>query len=795
MVLAIREPMHDFKQAWRSLLARPGFTAAAVVTLALGIGATTAIFSAVYGVLFRPLPYPSADRLVWTRGSLPDLEDVADQPGLTDATAMTASNVYAADLGGSAAVQVRGDVVTPSFFSVAGIAPALGRTFTAADQTERVAVIADQLWRGPFGSDAQILGRSLRLNGKVYTVIGVMPPSLRLPSPETVVWTPLEEALIGWPERDNRQLRIAQGYARLAPGVERPAAQAAVSAVMADLAARYPATNAEVEMVLEPLHEAIVGRVRPALLVLFGTVALVLLIAAGNVANLMLARTVSRERELAIRLALGAGRLRLARMILTESVLLALAGGGLGVLFAMWGVTLLVSLSPADFPRASEVAVNMPVLGFALALSLVIACLFALAPILGVLRPPLAAFLTSARTATEGRQTGRLRSALVVGQVALSLVLVTGAALLLASLVNLMRTERGYDSENLLTFSLPPSATSEEAHQKRQLFLERAMQRIAALPGVVAVGGANSQPPDTLQRATRFAREGQDEGAAAQSPWIVVTPDYFAALGAGIVEGRRFSDADASGTEPVIVVNRSLARHLAPAGSAVGTRLRLLVPGVDPRPRTIVGVVEDVKYTGLGQDGEIAIFTPWAQTPWPGMYVAVRTRGEPMSSARAIGRALAGLDPTQSVVAMRSMAEVTADSLVGPRFYGLMLGLFGALALALAAIGVYGLIAYDMALRTREIGIRLALGARPRSVVAMMVRRGSFLAATGIAIGVAGGVLATRVLASMLYGVGAADPRVIAAAAALLLVVAAAASLSAARRAIRVDPMQALRAE
>ncbi len=622
-----------------------------------------------------------------------------------------------------------------------------------------------------------------------------MPPALRLPSPETVVWTPLEEALIGWPERGNRQLRIAQAYARLAPGVERPVAQAAVSAVMADLAARYPATNAEVVMTLQPLHESIVGHVRPALLVLLGTVALVLLIAAGNVANLMLARTVSRERELAIRLALGAGRGRLARMILTESVLLALAGGGLGVLFAMWGVTLLVSLSPADFPRASEVAVDLPVLGFALALSLAVAFLFALAPIFGVLRPPLAAFLTSARTATEGRQSGRLRSALVVGQVALSLVLVTGAALLLASLVNLMRTERGYDSENLLTFSLPPSAASEEAHQKRQLFLERAMARIAALPGVVAVGGANSQPPATLQRATRFAREGEEGAATTQSPWIVVTPGYFAALGTGMVEGRRFTDADASAAEPVIVVNRSMARRLAPSGSALGIRLRLLVPGVEPRPRTIVGVVEDVKYTGLGDDGAIAIFTPWAQTPWPGMYVAVRTRGEPMSLARSIGQALSDLDPGQSVVAMRSMEDVTADSLVGPRFYGLMLGLFGALALALAAIGVYGLIAYDVALRTREIGIRLALGARPRSVVAMMVRRGALLAATGIAIGIAGGVLATRVLASMLYGVGAADPRVIAAAAALLLVVAAAASLSAARRVTRVDPMQALRAD
>ncbi|HKE16411.1 MAG TPA: ABC transporter permease [Kofleriaceae bacterium] len=788
--------MGELKQAWRWLLSRPGFTAAAVLTLALGIGATTAIFSVVYGVLFRPLPYPEPERLVWAGGSMPDFADVAARARSFSGLATTASNIYAADLGGGSAVRMRGDVVTPSFFAVTGAAPELGRAFTAADERQRVAVIADRLWRGPYASDPAVVGRVLRLNGKPYTIIGVMPSALRLPSPETLVWTPLEEAIAGWPERDNRQLRIARAVGRLAPGVELAAAQGELDGVMRQLGAEHPRTNADVGMVLVPLHQAIAGQVRPALLVLLGTVALVLLIAAGNVANLMLARTVSRERELAIRLALGARRHHLARMILTESLLLALAGGALGVLFAMWGVSLLVGLSPADFPRVDEIAVDVPVLGFALAVSLAVACLFALAPIFGVLRPPLAAFLSSARTATEGRQTGRLRGALVVAQVALSLVLVTGAALLLASLVNLMSTERGYDSQNLLTFTMPPGDLAGEAGMARhQRLLERAMQRIAELPGVVAVGGANSQPPDTLQRETRFVADGRPEADADDSPWIVVTPDYFRALGARMVDGRPFRASDTDRGEPVIAVNRSLARRLAPGRSPLGMRLRLLVPGVDPVPRTIVGVVDDVKYSGLAQDGESAIFTPWAQTPWPGMYVAVRTGGEPMAPARAISQAIAGIDPTQSVMSMRSMEDVTADALVGPRFYGVMLGLFGALALVLVAIGVYGVIAYDVALRTREIGIRLALGARPRAVVAMMVRRGSLLAMAGIAIGVAGGVAATRLLAGMLYGVGVADPRVFAGAALLLLAVAVVASLGAARRATRVDPMQALRAE
>ena len=785
--------MRELRQAWRALFAQPGFTAAAIITLALGIGATTAIFSVVHGVLLRPLPYREPDRLVWTGGSLPDLDDVATRTRVFDGVAMTASNVYAADVGdGGTAVQLRGDVVTPSFFDVLGVPPALGRTFTVEDETSRVVVLSDGLWRRNYAAERSILGRTLRLNGKTYTIIGVMPPSLRLPSPKTELWTPLEEALIGWPERGNRRVRIAQAFARLAPGVEVAAAQSAVSTVMTQLGAEHPDTNANVGMILTPLHEAVVGQVRPALLVLFGTVALVLLIAAGNVANLMLARTSSRERELALRLALGAGRARVARLILTESVLLALAGGGLGVLFAMWGVSLLAHLSPADFPRLDEVAVDMPVLGFALVVSLAVAALFGLAPVLGVLRPTLSSLLGATRTATDGPRSGRLRGTLVVAQVALSLVLVTGAALLLATLFNLMRADRGYDSENMLTFSLPPGDTPAEA---RQIFLRRSLDEIAALPGVVAVGGANSQPPDTLQRATQFVPEGTPDGQSIQSPWIIVTPDYFRALGARMVAGRPFAATDHEGVEPVIVVNRSLARRLDPDGDAIGKRVRLLVPGVEPVPRTVVGVVEDVKYTGLGQDGEIAIFTPWAQTPWPGMYVAVRTRGEPMELARAIRDTISAVDPGQSMMAMRSMEEVTADSLVGPRFYGLMLGLFGGLALLLAAIGVYGVIAYDVALRTREIGIRLALGARPASVMAMLVRRGSLLALIGIAIGIAGGVAATRVLGGMLYGVGVADPRVVAGAALLLLAVAVAASLGAARRVTRVDPISALRAE
>jgi putative ABC transport system permease protein len=325
--------------------------------------------------------------------------------------------------------------------------------------------------------------------------------------------------------------------------------------------------------------------------------------------------------------------------------------------------------------------------------------------------------------------------------------------------------------------------------------LRQALERIAALPGVEAVGGANSMPPETLQRVARIVPAGAPESETRQTPWIITTPDYFRALGAEIVLGRGFTAADADGAAPVVVINRSLARTLYRDESPIGKPVRVLVPGVDPSPRTIVGVVNDIKYTGLDQDGEIAVFTPWAQTPWPGMYVSVRTAGEPMALARSVSEALAAVDSTQSVVAMASMETVTAASVATPRFYTLTLGLFGAVALLLAVIGIYGVIAYDVAQRTRELGIRLALGARPRSLVAMVVRQGAWLAGAGIVLGLAGAFAATRILAGMLYGVGATDVRVLGAAALFLGAVAVGASLVAARRAQSVDPMTALRAE
>ena len=794
----------DLRLALRSFLRKPGFFAVAVITLALGIGATTAIFSVVSAVLLRPLPYADADRLVFVRGSYPDLRDLGEATGALSGLAVSASNLYDLEAEGDKEY-VRGDLVSADFFGVLGIKPARGRTFTLEEDIAggRLAVISDALSRRRFGGGALAVGRSLRLNGDSYTVVGVMPPHIAVPSVETELWLPMRTtenaASAQW---KNRAFRIFRGYGRLAPGVGVAQAQAAANTVAASLAKAFPDTNAETRFDLQPLRERIIGPVRPALLVLLGMVAFVLLIACANVAHLVLARALARRRELAVRAALGAGRARLARQLLTESLLLSVAGGLVGVLLALWGVDVLRLVGPRDLPRLGEVTVDGTVLVFAAAISILTGVLFGLAPALQRARAPLTTLMREGSMASgDPRRAVALRRVLVIAEVALSVTLVVGAALLGRSFMALVNVDTGMKTDHALAFHLTvpygvadPSAIAPQ----RAVRLEQVVARVRDVPGVVAAGAGNSLPPTTLQRGTEFLSE--DGAQRGDAGWVVVTSGYLEAAGARIVAGRTLDTSDSAGAEPALMVNAALARRVyGSPEAAVGKRLRLVNPseraGASEAWRRVVGVAGDVKYQGLDADTPDMIYTPIAQTPFAWGYLIVRTAGAPEGLIDAVRDAVAEVAPEQPASNPRAIQALVAASVAQPRFQALLLGLFALVALLLAAVGVYGLVAYGVVQRTRDIGIRMALGAGHGQMVRWMLWQGLALAGAGVVAGIVLALALSKLVAGLLFGVSATDPLVYVAVAAILLVVTALASWLPARRAARVDPMVALRAE
>ena len=647
----------DIKHAFRLIARSPGFALAVVVTLALGIGANSAIFSVVRAVVLRPLPYADADRLVVGRGSMADLDDViAASPALAAAT-VTASNLYDLppdELGD--AEQVRGDIVTPSFFDVLGVAPALGSTFTRDTDAQPLALLGDRLWRSRFHADRSVVGKTITLGGRVHTIVGVMPPSFRLPSPQTMVWVTMGSAMATSPQQPHdRSFRIFRMIARLGPGASLSSAQAQATAVMQRLAHDFPDTNKDVPLTLQPLRNQLLGTTPEILWLLFGAVALVLLIACANVASLSLARTSTRGRELAVRIALGARPARIVRQLLTESLVLSLIGGGLGLLLALWGVDGLKLIGPRDVPRLDEVGVDGTVLAVGAALSIASALLFGLLPAWMASRGRFGEVVHGARGVTASRGSSRLHGALVVVEVALSLVLLIAASLCLRSFARLTSVPLGLQPEHALTFMMSPTPrhTGPGTAAAAATFYQQALDRIAAQPGVDAVGGANAQPPSTLQRLTGFAigDEPATGGGDRNAAFIGSTPDYFRALGTTVVRGRAFTVDDRAAAPLVVILNRSLANRLYPHGDAVGQKLRLVSPTQPPAPRTIVGVVDDVKYQGLDMDSPDTIYTPYAQTPFPWIYAVARTRGDPLALASAVKRAVAELDPAQPVCA------------------------------------------------------------------------------------------------------------------------------------------------
>ena len=790
----------DIAYALRQMAKAPAFTAIAVLTLALGIGATTAIFSIVDAVVLRPLPYPEADRLVrlWETNphsndfssSDPDYLDwVAENRTLAQMAAIRDTSLSL--VGDGEPVRLNGAAVTASLFPLLGAKAALGRTFRADEDrpggATQVAVLSHGLWQRRFGSDPGVVGRNLRLEGRSYTVIGVMPARFAFPE-GAELWIPLAPDPDG--DRSDKWLDVV---ARLKPGISLATARADLAGVARRIAGRYPEyRDWGVRMVTFP--EWIVGpRFTQMVLVLLSAVGLLLLMGCANVSNLLLARATVRGREMGLRAALGAGRARLIRQLLTESVLLAGCGAAVGLAGAWWAVRLLRLLGPGYVPRLSEVSLDGRALAFTLLTALATGLLFGLAPAVQTSRADLHALLQQGGRAALGAGR-RLRDALVVGELAMAMMLLIGAGLMIGSFLRLQRVDTGFESDGVLavTLELPESYPDE----RRPAFFQEVSERIAGLPGVVSVGATNAAPFAPFRPNITFAVEGREQrqGEFQSADWRSVTPGFFRALGVPVLRGRPLSATDVDGAPEVVVVSEEMADRLWPGEDPIGKRI--LWGGPEGRPQTVVGVARNIRDVKLEEDPRQVIFLPYGQAPWPQMTLLVKTAGDPAGLGAAIRREIQAVDRELPVPEVQPLARnLETAAFAGPRFGMLLLGLFAAVALALAATGIYGIMVFAVTQRTREIGIRLALGARPWSVVRMIVRRGLLLTLIGVGLGWGGALALTRFLASLLFGTAPTEVAIFAAVALLLGGVATAATYLPARRAAEIDPKLAFSAD
>jgi putative ABC transport system permease protein len=804
--------VQDARYGVRMLLRNPGFTAVALIALALGIGANTAIFSVVNATMLRPLPYKEPDRLVVPatvnpggsdRGSV-SYADVIDwgreEKIFASVAAFRPTN---ADLTGSGdPVRVQAAVVSEDYFRVMGVEPILGRTFLPEEQQPNAplaVVLSYGLWQGRFGADPSVLDRSIIVNGRAASVVGVMPKDSQWP--ETVeMWSPLGFGATppDWAMRRDNQ--VWRAVARLQPGVTVEQATAVIKAIASRVEQENPATRAGVSGRAVPIHEWIVGpELRRALLVLLGAVGFVLLIACVNVANLLLARAATREREIAIRTALGAARIRLIRQLLTESLLLSLAGGAVGLLLALWGVAGLKAMAPGGVPRLSEAGIDAGVLTFVVAVSLLTSLVFGLIPALHASKPDMNESLKEgARGSTGGGRGGRIRNSLVVSEVALSLVLLVGAGLMIRSFFRLQQVDPGFNVSNLLTLDLTAPRSRYAKPADVADFYQKVMARIESLPGVQAVGATSALPLGGggfyLGRA--FLPEGAPpppDGVEHSGQWNIVTPGYFKALGVPLLKGRDFTERDAADSTPVIIINETMARSMFGDEDPIGKRIKSWRD--ENVLREVVGVTQDVRYFGRDDRLQSVAYVPHRQDTRTSMAIAVNSAGDVNGLAAAVRREIAAVDKDIAVANVKSMERILDDSVAARRLNMLLLSIFAAVALILAAVGIYGVLSYSIAQRTHEIGIRMALGARAEDVLRLVVGHGLKLVLIGVATGVCGALALTQVMKSLLFEVSATDPVTFVAIPLILTVVALLSSYFPARRAMKVDPMVALRYE
>jgi predicted permease len=806
------EGFQDLRLALRTLRKHPGFTAAAVLTLALGIGANTAIFSVVYGVLVKPLPFPEPDRLVrifernpnrgWDQANLSGA-NFLDMRELESFASVTAHAwVGRASLTGDGEPQsVLHCDVFGNFFTTLGVDPFLGRGFTEEESWEghdRVTVLSHTLWREHFGEDRDIVGKEILLNGRGFVVVGVAPPGFSFPQEGIDLWTP-----VGW-EREFysavwfRRAHFLQGIGRLAPGVPAEVAQAELTALMDRLRVEYPETNEHYSAGFLPLKEWIVGEQRRALLVLLAAVGLVLLVACANVANLQLARGAHRGREMALRRALGAGRGRLVRQLLTESLVLAVVGGAGGLLLGAWGIHLLPRLDPGNLPRTAEVALSGPVLAAAAGITLLTCLLFGLLPAFqGSRAGDVPGAARSGRTtAGSGKEGARARAALVVAEIALAALLVVGAGLLVRSFTLLTRVDPGFDPQGVLAVDLSlPSARYEEDPQV-SAFWDTLLERLRALPEVREAGLVDPLPLTGMHWSSDFLVEGWPEGKIGiEFSRRIVDPLYFRTLRVPIVQGRAFTAADrtaAAEGRPVALINEQLARRYFPEGDAVGRRLRFKTDPPEEPWRTIVGVVGSEAGQGLDEAPWDEIFLPRTEVVQRGLSLVIRTDGEARALVPVVRAVVHDLDPQLPLAGVKTLEEHLTRSVAEPRFLTLLLGGFAGLALLLAVIGVGGTVAYGVARRTREFGVRLALGAQVRDVVSLVLGGTARLLVAGLLLGLGAAFLFSRALDTLLFGIAATDPVTYLAVAVLLTFATLGASYLPALQAGKVDPARTL---
>jgi putative ABC transport system permease protein len=800
------EMFQDLRFGARMLRRHPGFTLIAALTLALGIGANTAIFSVVNAVVLRPLPFKDADRLVviWESNprnkenevSAANFIDWREQQSVFDQiAALSYANVVMT--GGDEPERLQAAVVTPSFFSALGTQPGLGRAFLPEEGVPgaaRAVILSHGLWRRRFAADPSIVGKQVTLSGANLTVVGVSPPDFQLQFPtnrQVDLWLP---RVFSAQLSANREMHFLYVLGRLKPGVSINQAQSGMDAVAERLARQYPNTNTGAGVKLVPMQEQIVGKVRRALLILFGAVGFVLLIASANVANLTLSRAAARASEMAIRSALGASRLRVIRQSLTESMLLACLGGALGLLLAYWGIHLLVAAGLPTIPRLKEIGIDGQALGFTLLVSLLTGVIFGLAPALQVSQPDLSESIKEGSRATSAGFQRRLRGLLVVSEVALALALLIGAGLLMRSFWRLLQVNPGFEPAHALAMNIAlPGARYGQGHQQTAFF-QQALQRIESLPGVVSAGIVSNLPLSGSNMTTGITRDDRSAPAPSDVPEVdyrIASSHYFRALGIPLRAGRQFDERDAQSGPSVVIINETAARRYWPGEDPVGKRLTITEN--PPVSCEIVGVVGDVKHNRLDDEPRAEIYAPHSQAPASFMHIVVRTVADPMSMVAAVRREIAAVDKDQPVHDIKTMEQLFAESISQPNFNMLLLSVFAAVALALAAIGVYGVISYAVTQRTHEIGVRIALGARRADVLKMVMRQGLVLALAGIAVGLIGAFALTRLMRTLLFEVSATDPVTFVSIPLLLAAVALAACWIPARRAMKVDPIRVLR--
>jgi putative ABC transport system permease protein len=804
----MRTLLQDLRYGARTLIKTPGFTAAALITLALGIGANTAIFSVVNSVLLRPLPYPNAERLMtiwenhmarngpereWT--SPPGFEDWRDQAKSFDHV-VALQNWQPTLTGQGEPEQLFGALVSHDAFAALGVAPALGRSFLPEEDrrgAESPVIISYNLWRRRFGGDPSLVGKKILLNNEGRLVVGVMPAGFKFPIVANAdIWRPIQPALN---PRCQRGCITVQVFARLKPGATEAQARAELNAVAARVEQQYPNNNSKVGVTLVPLQEFLVGPVKAPMLVLLAAVAFVLLIACANVANLLLARSTGRMTEIAIRASLGAGRGRIARQLMSESLLLAAVGGGMGVLLSYWLIDLLVRFSPQGTPRLDEIGTDYRALGYTIAVTVLTGLLFGLAPTWQLLRTDLNQALRDggkgARVAESGR---RALGGLVVAEVALALTLLVGAGLLIRSFIRLQGVDPGFDPHRLLTATVRLPSAAYTDSQVRE-FYNQLLNRVRALPGVQSAATTSSLPLTGFDTDNSFVIEGRPDPPPEQQPvaWIsLVSQDYFRVMGMRMIAGREFDDRDNENSPKVVIISEATARRHFPGENPIGKRLG------NGRPdgwAEIVGVTADVKNFGLSQDARVSAFFPVRQRPSRFMFVVARTTAAPLGVAPALRGAVAGLDRNLAVAGLSAMEEIAAQSIGQERFTLLLLSVFAALALLLSMAGIYGVMSYAVAQRTREIGVRMALGAEAGNVLRLVIGQGMRLALIGIGIGAAAALALSRLMKALLFGVSATDPLTFLGVGATLALVALLACYLPARRASKVDPMIALRCE